>query len=192
MVDKDDDIADIAEVLKRDAVLSYKLISLANSAAMGLSVEVTSIQHAVSMLGMSRLKHWLSVLMIHCGGNDTPPALMHAAFTRAAFLEAVGKSLDIDGGNDELFLCGAFSLLDKILGLPIEKILEKVSVSEAITDALLTRTGPYAELLTLAEAVEKRDDAALRKAIDDLALYPQVVNRALLGAIRTAGQLTAS
>ena len=61
VVDRDGDYSEIERIFKRDAVLSYKLVALANSAALGLSVEVTSLQHALSMIGMARLRRWLMV-----------------------------------------------------------------------------------------------------------------------------------
>jgi hypothetical protein len=44
---------------------------------------------------------------------------MQAVFIRVAFLEGLGKTLGLDTQKEGLFLCGAFSLLNKILGIPL-------------------------------------------------------------------------
>ncbi len=184
VVDRDGAFSEIETIFKRDAVLSYKLVSLANSAALGLSVEVTSLQHALSMIGMARLRRWLAVLLANCGDESTPPALLQTAMVRALFLESIGKALDMQSGRDDLFLLGTFSLLDKILGMPLVEILLHVSVSEPIMDALVHRYGAYSGLLQMAEAVENADDKRLRTLCDELAMDGRVANRALIQAIR--------
>ncbi len=186
VVDRDGSFQEIEAIFKRDAVLSYKLVSLANSAAFGLSVEVTSLQHALSMIGMARLKRWLTVLLANCGDEATPPALLQSALVRAMFLESIGKALDLDAEQDDLFLLGTFSLLDKILGMPLAEILETVSVPEAIVDALVHRYGAYAGLLQLAEAVERHDDDQLHAICQELTIDGLVVNHALLKAVGDA------
>jgi EAL and modified HD-GYP domain-containing signal transduction protein len=59
LIDKHADTSDLEAILKRDAVLSYKLVSMANSAAFGLAVEVTSLWHALSILGWQKLRRLL-------------------------------------------------------------------------------------------------------------------------------------
>jgi hypothetical protein len=190
LIDKDADTIDLEAILKRDAVLSYKIVALVNSAAFGLAVEVTSIRHALSILGRQKLKRWLSLLLLQAGGNDTPQVLLQVAFIRAAFLEGVGKSLGLDAQEEDLFLCGAFSLLDKILGIPLTELLGRISISEAITDALVGDEGPLAPLLTLIKGVEARDALFLGAQCELLAISPEEVNRSLLAAISSTKEVS--
>ncbi len=189
LIDKDADTADIETILKRDAVLSYKLISMANSAAYGLAVEVTSIRHALNLLGRHKLKRWLSLLLLHSGGPDTPQVLLQLAFVRATFLERLGSAMEFGGDQDDLFLCGAFSLLDKILGIPLTELLGRISISDGITDALVGDEGPLAPLLGVVRGLEARDPAFLDVQCEKLAVDPGVVSRALLGALSASREL---
>jgi hypothetical protein len=50
LIDKDADTSDLEATLKRDAVLSYRLVAMANAGAFGLAVKVTSLRHAISIL----------------------------------------------------------------------------------------------------------------------------------------------
>jgi EAL and modified HD-GYP domain-containing signal transduction protein len=184
LIEKDADTIDLEAILKRDALLSYKLISMANSAAFGLAVEVTSLRHAISILGRQKFRRWLLLLLVQAGGTDTPQVLLQVAFIRAAFLHALGGTLDLETQKEDLFLCGAFSLLDRILGISLTELLGRVSISEAITDALVGEEGPIAPLLTLMKAVEARDARFLSAQCELLAVSPDEVNRALLYAIR--------
>ncbi|MBC7623967.1 MAG: HDOD domain-containing protein [Aeromicrobium sp.] len=183
LMDKDADTGDLEAILKRDAVLSYKLVSIANSAAFGLAVEVSSLRHALSIFGRQRLKRWLSLLLVQAGGSETPQVLVQVAFIRAAFLERLGSALGLGAEQEDLFLCGAFSLLDKILGIPLAELLGRVSISEAVTDALVGEEGPLAPLLGLLKGVEASDADFLSAQCELLSIRPREVNLALISAI---------
>jgi EAL and modified HD-GYP domain-containing signal transduction protein len=58
-----------------------------------------------------------------------------------------------------------FSLLDAILDEPMERILEKLSLSRNITDALLHAKGPLFPYLALAIAYEQGDWDAVPAAV---------------------------
>jgi HDOD domain len=184
LINRDADVGEIGAILKRDVVLAYKLVALVNSAAHGLPVEVHSYQHAVTMLGMQRLKRWLSILLATCGGGNRPVVLLRTALIRAAFFEEIGRQLGYTDDADDLFLCGAFSLLDVILGMPFDDILEQVALPERIVDALINQGEPFGPILRLAEAVEQGNAEALDAAAGQLMLPPARVNAALLFALR--------
>ncbi|MFN8985133.1 MAG: EAL and HDOD domain-containing protein [Burkholderiales bacterium] len=190
LIERDADTIDLEAILKRDAVLSYKLLSMANSAAYGLTVEVASLRHALSILGRQEIRRWLSLLLVQAGGSDTPQVLLQVAFIRAAFLEALGNTIDLGTQNEDLFLCGAFSLLDKILGISVTELLGRVSVSEAITEALVGDEGPIAPLLKLIKSVEARDALLLGAHCELLAVSPDEVNQALLQAIKATKEVS--
>jgi HD-like signal output (HDOD) protein len=50
-------ILEVSHCVRSDAVFSAEVLRLANSAMMGLRYEVVSIMHAISVLGMERLKN---------------------------------------------------------------------------------------------------------------------------------------
>jgi EAL and modified HD-GYP domain-containing signal transduction protein len=164
---------------------------MANSAAYGVSFEVISIRHALNLIGRHKLKRWLSLLLLHSGGSDTPQVLLQLAFIRASLLERLGGEMSFDGDRDDLFLCGAFSLLDKILGIPLPELLGRISISDGITDALVGDEGPLAPLLAVVRGVEARDPAFLRVQCEKLAIHPDIVGKALLGSIAASRELAA-
>jgi len=182
LINRDAASADIEAILKRDATLSYKLIAVANSAAYGLAVEVASVRHAMSIVGREKLKRWFALMLVQSGG-DTPQVLLQTAFARASFLQTIGSALEIDGAQEDLFLCGAFSLLDRILGIPIGDVLSRVSISDAITDALMDNSGALGPLIKLMYSVENREPIEVSRLCDELSLDPMLVNQALLGAL---------
>ena len=191
LVRDDADIAKIDATLKRDPALAFKLLRLVNSAAFGLPVQITSFQHAVMMLGYKKLMRWLSLLLATASKDSNTLPLMHASIRRGMFLENIGADESQAELRDELFITGAFSLLDKITGAPFAHLFELISLSESIVDAIVRHSGPYAPYLTLIEAIERSDPIGIRKQADALALPIGACNQALLKAMSTAELLDA-
>lgn len=186
LVRKNADVGEIESALKQDVALSYKLLRYINSAGFGLSCEVQSFKHAVTILGYNKLNKWLSLLLVTASKDPMAPTLMHAALTRAHLMEQLGHGLVEKSEYDNLFITGAFSMLDLLLGVSMEQALESMHLPEPITDALLGKGGLYAPFLELALACEGGDGAALADQAGMLGLTGGQVNRAQLGALAFA------
>lgn len=190
LVRKNADIAVIEAALKSDVALSYKLLRYINSAGFGLSCEVQSFRHAVALLGYKTLNKWLSLLLATASDDPMAPALMHTALTRARLIELIAHDLVDRSEHDNLFIVGAFSLLDVLLGVSMEKILEPMSLPESIGDALLGRGGPYAPFLELAKASEAEDGLALAEQAGMLGLSAEHFNKAQMQALSFAESMS--
>lgn len=188
-VSQDADNEVIEAGFKRDAALSFKLLRYINSVGFGLSCEVQSINHALSILGTNQLYRWLTLLMVTAGENSTPPALMKTSITRGRLTELLGEGYFDKKDRDNLFIVGVFSLLDVILKMPIDQVLEKIQLPESVTEALLTREGIYGPFLQLTEACEDSDDARILELAELLQLDSSKVNTCHLSALAWAESL---
>lgn len=186
LVRKNADVKEVETALKQDVALSYKLLRYINSAGFGLSCEIQSFRHAVTILGYDKLNKWLSLLLVTASKDPMAPALMHAALTRARLMESLGHGLVDPQEYDNLFITGAFSLLDVLLGVSMETVLESMSLPEAICDALLGKGGLYAPFLDLARISEGEDGAAIAELAGQLGLSAESFNRAQLQALAFA------
>jgi EAL and modified HD-GYP domain-containing signal transduction protein len=189
LVRDDADIAKIEATLKRDPALAFKLLRLVNSAAFGLSVQITSFQHAVMMLGYKKMMRWLSLLLTTASKDANTFPLMHASIRRGLFLEYIGGAEADNDTRDELFITGAFSLLDRITGAEFSQLFELIALSETVTEAIVKRQGVYAPYLALIEAIERCDPIGIKKQTDSLALPIGACNIALLRALQAAQSL---
>ncbi len=183
------DIAEIEKGFKRDVALSFKLLRYINSVGFGLSCEIQSIRHALSILGYQQLYRWLTLLIVTSNEGATPPALMKTAITRGRLTELLGQDLVDRSERDNLFIVGIFSLLDAMLEMPMDQVLEKLTLPENIADALLNRDGIYGPFLALAEACESADMARINELATSLTLEPAKVNEAHLNALAWVEEL---
>lgn len=188
MVRKNADIKQLEGVLKRDAALSYKLLRYINSAGFGLGCEIQSLKHAVTMLGYSPLYRWLALLLATATTTGYSPVLMQSAVIRGRFSELLGSTFLPKNEAENLFVAGMFSLLDKLLGVPMEQVLEKIQLSESVTQALLSREGIYGPFLALAEACEL-SSPELESMATSLCIGAKQVNQAHMSALAWAQSL---
>ena len=189
LVRKNADVKDIETALKQDVALSYKLLRYINSAGFGLSCEIQSFRHAVTILGYDKLNKWLSLLLATASKDPMAPALMHTALTRAHLMEVLAHGLVDRQEYDNLFITGAFSMLDALLGVSMDKVLETMSLPEAICDALLGHGGVYGPFLDLAKVSEGEDGKALAEQVSMLGLSADQFNRAQMQALVFADKM---
>ena len=139
-------------VLETDPVLTFQLLRLVNSAAVGMR-GVSSIGQAVRLIGRTAFQRWLAVAVAASRKSQTgvDQELVRQAVERGRLIEQLA------GGSRDpgtLFLVGLFSLLDAVFRMSLPEILERVALSDDATAALLDRTGPYADALAFAESYE--------------------------------------
>jgi EAL and modified HD-GYP domain-containing signal transduction protein len=159
---RDADTRDIEQALKQDPALSFHLLKLVNSVAFNLHTEITSFSHAITVLGRRQLQRWLQLLLYARQRADGPPnLLLPLAALRGAQLEELCR---IEGGDREqqdlAFMCGVFSLLDRLFASPMEEIIGALRLPQHVLDALLRQEGELGKWLHLLEAAPGEDALA--------------------------------
>jgi c-di-GMP-related signal transduction protein len=188
LVRQNADVKQLEGILRRDAALSYKLLRYINSVGFGLGTEIQSLRHAVTMLGYSPLYRWLSLLLATANTSGYAPALMQTAVIRGRFAELLGHGFLPKNEAENLFVAGMFSLLDRMLGIPMEQVLENIQLSDAVSQALISREGMYGPFLALAEACES-GNARVSELADALFIGADRVNETHLSALAWAQSL---
>ncbi len=188
-VDAAEDIDKLEAVLKRDPALAFQLMRYINSPAFGLSVEISSFRHAIMMLGYKRLKRWLALLLATASKDANMRPVMFASVRRGIFMEQLVAHAADEEMRGEVFICGVFSLLDKLFHKPFDELLKTIPVPERVYQALVDGSGPYQYHLDLAKAVESDTAPVINEYAEHLLLSLQEVNRAVLGTLTMASQL---
>ncbi len=189
LVDAEAPTAKLEETLKGDPTLAFKLLRLINSPALGMKVEVSSLGHAVMLLGYQKLKRWLALLLATASKEPNLRPMLFASVRRGMLMEELAR----DGGDaemrSEIFICGVFSLLDRMFRQPFSDLLPSIQVPERVQLALIKGSGPFAPYMNLVNALEAGSPFDLREAADSLLMDVGEINRALLRALTAAGQL---
>lgn len=184
-----EDIDDLENTLKRDPPLAFKLMRYINSPAFGLSVEISSFRHAIMILGYQRLKRWLALLLATASKDPNMRPVMFAAVRRGLLMEELAKISGDDEMRNELFICGVFSLLDRMFRQPFSELLKTIPVPERVFQALADQSGPYEPYFELVQAIEAGIIYDIKDVADKLLLTFPDLNGAILKAMYNAAQL---
>lgn len=146
-------LEEVANVLKADPQLCFKVLKVVNSAAFGIAREVTSIQQAILFLGLNQLRTWVNIIALG-KLNTKPHVLREHALVRALLCQQLAQlwpGLD----KETAFTAGLFSLLPAFLDLSLNEICQQLHLPESLSSALTELKGSYGALLKIASAMEK-------------------------------------
>ncbi len=178
------------DTLMRDPLLAFELLRHVQSAAPGqLRMETGSFRQAISLLGEQPLRRWLGGLLARSGDDMRLKPVNFAALRRGLLMRHLASSTDAADRRGELFMCGVFSLLDRMLGQSVGDALSTMVVPDDVRAALVDESGPYHPMLELVRAIESESAPEIRAAADAAYIEPLEINRALLKTLFLATSL---
>jgi c-di-GMP-related signal transduction protein len=188
------EISEIEETFKQNPGLTYNLLKLVNSVAIGLRVRIKTLRHALTVLGLEQLKRWITLALYASNGSeDVHSPLLEMAAMRGKLMELLVQSLPLYGGKEEAdraFMIGILSLIDVLFEVSMAELVEKLNLVEDVRAALLERSGPLGDLLQLTEKIEKADFAGANGHLDDCGLSVEKLFNAQLETIAWADRLS--
>lgn len=186
---------ELEKVLKHEPGLTMNLMRLTNSVATGARTKVTSMRHAITVLGRRQLQRWLQILLYTnpSGGNQSVASpLLQLAATRGRLMELLALKLrpGDHAFEDHAFMCGIMSLMPALMGTPMEEILRTVNFNSDVREALESRTGSLGTMLGLAEALEGNDIQLCSDLTQQLSgIDVEVINACLTQALTWASNI---
>jgi c-di-GMP phosphodiesterase len=182
----------IAEQLKREPIVAFKLLRYINSAAMGPQRPVDTMSKALLLLGHEKFYRWLSLLLFDIKDPSYRERMLtEQALVRGRLLESLAGQGRLPKEKDPLFLLGLFSLLDLVMGQPMEEMLTQAKLPDLVQAALLRQPGPYLDALELAIAAEGNDHDELQRCAAACGVDPADLSRNALEALAWAHSVTA-
>ena len=178
-VDADDSNADIEALLRREPILAYRLLRFANSAGLGLRMQVDSLSRAVKALGYAQLRAWLREQLPRAS-NDLDLMPISTAMTLRARLMVQLQPGSDPCPDEDAYLCGLLSQMDLLLGEPLPTVLARLPLSAPVKAALLQQAGPLRAALEIATALESDHTDRTRLLCELHQVEAKTVNRVLL------------
>ena len=188
-IDQGEPIEAIALTLMRDPVLAFELLRHINGPSFGLSVDTSSFRHAIMVVGYPQLKRWLAGWLANTDDSSRLRPAKFAALRRGLLMRELAPISSSAETRGELFICGLFSLLDRMFAEPLQELLKTVVVSGPVRQALVDRGGSFFPLLELVRAVESSVPQDIRAAADAVFVDPFEINRAVLRTLRIASAI---
>ena len=180
------DIEALGDVIGHDVSLSYRLLRYVNSAMFALPKKVESLHYAVVFLGLKAVKEMVMVLVMS-GANDKPHELLVTSLVRAKMCELLAGSSSLPN-KEGCFVVGLFSVLDALLDMEMPELLQSLSLSDEINQALLEREGVAGDVLATVLAHEQGQwDLPVMQKFEQ-----EHINKAYFDALAWAGNVDAS
>ncbi len=195
LVIQDAETAEIENAFKIEPGLTVNMLRLTNSVSNGLTTRITSLRHAITILGRRQLQRWLQLLIYtnpKGGGAQTDNPLLQLAATRGRLMELLAERIMPRNREfaDQGFMVGIMSLMPALLGVPMEDILEQLPVAQRVKQALVEQTGQHGQLLQLVSATEQTDPSVLAEALARLpGISPDFLETSLAQALYWASNL---
>lgn len=178
------DFGVIADRLRNDPILTYKLLRYINSPGIGMLKRIDKIPQALLILGRDQFSRWLSLLLFDLNQPGYAGRVLNeSALTRARFMERLSGRGSLPKAADKLFMIGLFSLLDVMMKQPLAEILKQVSLPDDVVSALQGEPGAMRDALALTIAVESRSPDEIAAAALLCELDAQQVTALMLEAL---------
>ncbi|HET8667381.1 MAG TPA: HDOD domain-containing protein [Terriglobales bacterium] len=174
-------MSEVEQLIKSEPALCYRLLRYLNSAAFSFRGEISSIVHALTLLGEREIRKWLTVTCAVLATKGKPPELVSAALTRARFCELMATSVQLSAPAS--FMLGLFSLMDAILDTPMSELLTMVPLPPGVAQALGGRPSGLRKLHDFLLAYEGGDWTQCAALADSIGLHEAEVAAAYVNAV---------
>jgi c-di-GMP phosphodiesterase len=151
---------DIERLVTLDPGLGVRLLRFVNSAGAGVRTRVSSLRHALVLVGARTVQQWALLVMLTDLGR-VRPAVLSSALLRAKLCELLAD--DAGAEPDSAFAVGLLSTLDALLDAPLDEILATLPLTDEVNGALLNREGTLGAVLEDAIALHHGAEPATEK-----------------------------
>lgn len=183
-------VADEADQARLDAAfrtepaLVINLLRLTNSVGVGARARITSVRHAITVLGRRQLQRWLQLLLFSRGANVdlAHNPLLQLAALRGRFMELLVEKLHPGQRDlgDPAFITGLMSVVPAALGMSMTDVLAQIAVGNDVRLALTHREGTLGKLFALTERYDDNDIVGVQALLSP---YGAAASLGLLGEI---------
>jgi EAL and modified HD-GYP domain-containing signal transduction protein len=184
LVADDADQARLDAAFRTEPALVINLLRLTNSVGVGARARITSVRHAITVLGRRQLQRWLQLLLFSRGADIdlAHNPLLQLAALRGRFMELLVEKLHPGQRDlrDPAFITGLMSVVPAALGMSMTDVLAQIAVGNDVRLALTHREGTLGKLFALTERYDDNDVAGVQELLSP---YGAAASLGLLGEI---------
>ncbi len=193
LVLRDAEIKEIEETFKQNPGLTYNLLRLVNSVALGMRERIKTLRHALTVLGLQQLRRWVQLSLFSRGSGKGSAPLLETAAIRGRLMELIVQKQCLQPGDtdyaDRAFMTGMLSLVDVLFDAPMEQVINQLNLADDVRLALRSRDGDMGRLLLLVESLEAMDFQKTAALLGENSCTMHTLLEAQLEAINWATRL---
>lgn len=132
------DLPRVVSLLSADAALALRVLQVTNSAQTGLKRRVSSLHEAVTILGVNRIRQWVS-LMVLTDVTGVDQETLTKLVTRARLCHTVTEWLG--GPGDSGFMVGLVAGMAELMEEDIHDVVRRLPLDMSIAAAVVEHDG---------------------------------------------------
>ena len=183
-------VQEVADTIKHDLALSYKLLRFLNSARFAFRSQIKSIRHALLLLGQNEIRKWIGLISVAALGEGGPPILVNMALIRAAFCESLAPLVGAPKRQSDYFFLGLLSSIDVLMRRPMRVMLAELPIAPDVSAALMGEQNPLRDVLQAVISYEQGNWEECSQLAKKLALKEETLCELYLQALRWSRELT--
>ncbi|TQS39566.1 HDOD domain-containing protein [Cryptosporangium phraense] len=147
----DVDLGTLSAVVAADPGLALRVLRATNSASAGQKRRIASIQDAVVILGLERLRQWLAVMIVS-DLSQAGEADLSIPMVRGRWLQNVAKQTDLPA--EVGFTIGLLSGVADLLRVDAGELADHLPLTEEVAAALAGEEGEFGQVLNAVRVYE--------------------------------------
>ena len=167
----------IEQLIAQDVSLSYQLLKFVNTASARLENPISSFKQALVYLGEEQIKMFVTLIATAHAAINKPKELYKQSLVKGRFCELMICRIQNGTPGQQAFIVGLFSLLDALLDRKLDDVLDQLSLSKEIEQAILLRVGLLGSMLALYESLDTGDWEEIDKTSRLLGFSPKTVEK---------------
>ncbi len=182
----------LGEIIRVDVGLTQKLLRFANSPLFSHQQHITTLSEALVYVGEDNVRRWAAMASLPELAKGKAAELVTIALTRARFCELAAEHSRLRARSLSCFLIGLLSLIDAMIGRPLDELTRELGLEPNIGDAVMgiCRDGDHlGSVLPLAVALERADIEAASRLAAAIGLSPAIAGELHMEAMTWADSL---
>jgi len=182
-------VQEVADTIKHDLALSYKLLRFLNSPRFAFTSQIKSIRHALLLLGQDEVRKWVGLISVAALGDGAPPILVRTALIRGALCEFLAPLVGAPKRPSDYFMLGLLSCIDVLTGRPMPAVLAELPIAPDVSAALLGEGNLLRDVLQAVISYEEGDWENCSQRAKELGLNEEKLEELYLKALRWSREL---
>lgn len=145
------DLSTVVSLISSDPALALRVLQATNSAHTGLKRHVSSLHEAVTMLGVNRIRQWVS-LMVLTEVTHVDDETLVGLVTRARLCHTVTEWMG--GPADSGFVVGLVAGIAELMDEDVHDVVRRLPLDPSITAAVIEHDGVLGRALDSVLAYE--------------------------------------
>lgn len=179
----------LSTIIRSDVMLTYKLLQHVNTLQYEHAHRIRSVSQAIVHMGVRRTYRWLLLTLMRDNATLINNELLKNALIRALFCENLCTEIGLPFYQDEAYIVGMFSIIDTLVQCDLRELLDEVSVSPVVQEALLEHSNVLYRILYIVLCYEAAQWDAVHEFASQYAMNIDTLATFYLNAVHYADSI---